>query len=519
MRLASRSWSARLSPRRLPHRDSVVGARPRWFAKAQAQTEFEGPDDNSVARLLPRPAVGGFNRGTFICRASSQRAFRDTYEILGNLGSGATGTVSAARHRERGDPVAVKSVSMANISDCKALAQEVEFLKIADHPNIVRLYEVFHEDDNIYLVMEQCTGGELWKRIVSAHEVGLGFSEAELREAMRQMFVAVAFCHSHSIVHRDLKPQNFIYASSDPNAALKLVDFGVSGVVEAMDPGRRFLTRTVGSDGYIAPEVLLSRPYGPRADVFSLGAVMHAIVVGLPPAWRGGSYNFPGKMRWRMLSPNAQNLLSVILDSDPEKRLDAAEALRHPWFQAEDGRKDVSLLDATLLNRLQRFGQKSKLQRCMMGNLVALATLQGPEVEALQRVFLSVDTEASGDVSVKELDAALRLLAEEGGLPLGLNAEEVLQGVDTSGQGSISYSEWIAATASNALFNSPGLARHAFDSLDADLDGQITAAELCQALPGVFSLDELEEEIGRFDVDGDRVISFEEFCQILVHGS
>jgi len=493
-------------------------ARPplRGVSTQGAALEFEHSGDGAGDKLLPRPGRGGFARGNFIRNhADGSKTLADDYELQDKLGEGGCGSVFTATHKRSGDVVAVKKVLKSGVQDEVALQAEIEFLSVTDHPNIVRLYETFEDEDTLYFVMEKCSGGDLWQNVLRCHESGLGFSEAELIEVARQMLLALAYCHAHNIAHRDVKPDNFLYASRSPDAPLKLVDFGVSGVVSSLNPGKRFLTRTAGTDGYIAPEVITCRPYGTAADIFSLGAVLHAAVVGLPPYWNAErqAYTFPGRMRWRLLSSEAQALFARLTDPDAEARPSAAEALQDPWLSGESasgGAPKASLLSAEYVARMRRFSSLSKLQRCMLTSLVALSPCTGEEAEKLQRIFMKADIDCSGEVSTEELVA----VAREDGVR-DADIQQLVSVLDSSKTGQVSYSEWLAAVASETLVRSRDGARRAFEALDGDGDGKIQASELLEALPGVFGSKELKEELRAFDANSDACIDFDEFVQLL----
>lgn len=88
-----------------------------------------------------------------------------------------------------------------------------------DHPNIIKLFEVYEDDKNLYLVMELCTGGELFERIIKAGH----FSELNAALIMRQIFSAAAYCHSNNVMHRDLKPENLLFCDSTTPSTLKVI--------------------------------------------------------------------------------------------------------------------------------------------------------------------------------------------------------------------------------------------------------------------------------------------------------
>jgi calcium-dependent protein kinase len=113
----------------------------------------------------------------------------------------------------------------------KKLLQEVEILKSFDHPNILKVFEVYEDDHSINIITEHCTGGELFDRIVASK----GFSENQAALYMHQLMSAVLACHDKGIVHRDLKPENILFISESSSSALKVIDFGTSRKLEPND--------------------------------------------------------------------------------------------------------------------------------------------------------------------------------------------------------------------------------------------------------------------------------------------
>ena len=144
-----------------------------------------------------------------------------------------------------------------------------------DHPNIVKLYEVFEDSAYLYLVMELCRGGHLCGLILN----GKPFTETQVATTMRQILRAVAYLHSNCICHRDLKPENCLLTSGSIGSNnLRVVDFGVSC---NFNPGEK-LTKQVGTMNYMAPEVLKEAPreYDNSCDIWSCGAIMYFLFSG-----------------------------------------------------------------------------------------------------------------------------------------------------------------------------------------------------------------------------------------------
>ncbi|KAJ1395072.1 Serine/threonine-protein kinase, active site [Sesbania bispinosa] len=208
--------------------------------------------------------------------------------------------------------------------------REVKILRaLTGHKNLVQFYVAYEDDDNVYIVMELCKGGELLDKILSR---GGKYSEEDARVVLIQILSVVAYCHLQGVVHRDLKPENFLFTSEDENSTLKAIDFGLSDYVK---PEER-LNDIVGSAYYVAPEVL-HRSYGTEADMWSIGVIAYILLCGSRPFWaRTESGIFRAVLKadpsfdeapWPSLSPDAKDFVKRLLNKDFRKRLTAAQAL------------------------------------------------------------------------------------------------------------------------------------------------------------------------------------------------
>ena len=145
---------------------------------------------------------------------------------MGFLETGAYGKVSLVEHKETGITRAMKCIKKKNAkpSKEKELFNEAKILKGLDHPNIVKLFELFQDAKFYYMITEYCEGGERFDRIQETST----FTENQAAEYMRQLLSALVYCHNLKIMHRDLKPENILLESKDLNSQLKVIDFGVS---------------------------------------------------------------------------------------------------------------------------------------------------------------------------------------------------------------------------------------------------------------------------------------------------
>ncbi|XP_067336570.1 MAP/microtubule affinity-regulating kinase 3a isoform X1 [Channa argus] len=240
------------------------------------------------------------------------------YRLLKTIGKGNFAKVKLARHILTGREVAIKIIdkTQLNPNSLQKLFREVRIMKILNHPNIVKLFEVIETERTLYLVMEYASGGEVFDYLVAHGRM----KEKEARAKFRQIVSAVQYCHQKHIVHRDLKAENLLL---DADMNIKIADFGFSNEFTL---GNK-LDTFCGSPPYAAPELFQGKKYdGPEVDVWSLGVILYTLVSGSLP-FDGqnlkelrervlrGKYRIPFYM-----STDCENLLKRFLVLNPGKR-------------------------------------------------------------------------------------------------------------------------------------------------------------------------------------------------------
>jgi len=212
----------------------------------------------------------------------------------------------------------------------KRLLREVEIMRSISHVNVIRLIEVFENDDFVKIVMELATGKELFDLIIARHQ----YSEADAQPIFNQIASALSFLHSKGIVHRDIKPENVIV--SDNTGCVKLLDFGLAKATTSAfgSTAKTF----VGTPCYLAPEVENVRDndngYGVQVDCWSLGAVLYVMLVARFPEFDRSSGRPLVKLtgdHWSRISVEGKELIKGLMTTDPVQRLTAEQALEHPW--------------------------------------------------------------------------------------------------------------------------------------------------------------------------------------------
>ncbi|KAL4235304.1 hypothetical protein ACF0H5_006939 [Mactra antiquata] len=258
------------------------------------------------------------------------------YDLEETIGEGHFAVVKLARHVFTGEKVAVKVIDKTKLDDVSKahLFQEVRCMKLVQHPNVVRLYEVIDTQTKLYLILELGDGGDMYDYIMK-HEKGI--EENKARHYFRQIVEAISYCHRLHVVHRDLKPENVVFFKK--LEMVKLTDFGFSNM---FNPGNKLET-SCGSLAYSAPEILLGDSYDAQAvDIWSLGVILFMLVCGEPPFQEANDsetltmimdckYKFPPHV-----SQSCRDLVSLMLRREPVHRANLEEIEEHEWL-TQDG--------------------------------------------------------------------------------------------------------------------------------------------------------------------------------------
>uniref|UniRef100_A0A8C4SGW9 Serine/threonine-protein kinase BRSK2-like n=1 Tax=Erpetoichthys calabaricus TaxID=27687 RepID=A0A8C4SGW9_ERPCA len=252
------------------------------------------------------------------------------YRLEKTLGKGQTGLVKLGVHCITGQKVAIKIVNREKLSESVLMKveREIAILKLIEHPHVLKLHDVYENNKYLYLVLEHVSGGELFDYLVKKGRL----TPKEARKFFRQIISALDFCHSHSICHRDLKPENLLL---DEKNNIRIADFGMA----SLQVGDSLLETSCGSPHYACPEVIRGEKYdGRRADVWSCGVILFALLVGALPfdhdnlrqlleKVKSGVFHMP-----HFIPPDCQALLRGMIEVNPEKRLTLEEIQKHSWY-------------------------------------------------------------------------------------------------------------------------------------------------------------------------------------------
>jgi len=453
----------------------------------------------------------GFNKESFISQMEGK--MEDKYEIIKELGSGGFSRCLQVKNKTTGNLYACKEIQKSKMSDLEGFKYEISILIKLDHPNIIKLYEIYETPEYFYLIMELCSGGELFDRIISNIESGKPFTEEQAAEIFHQMMSAVNYCHKNNIVHRDLKPENLLLLNKDPKSPIKVIDFGMSKICDPND----IMFERVGSAYYIAPEVLEGM-YDEKCDIWSAGVILYILLCGYPcfngetdeqiyKQVRKKKYSFPSP-EWDAISDDAKNLIKKML-TDATDRISAEDILRDPWVleRAPNAKKG----EAVQLNegQLKNYANSSKMRKAVLTYIASRLTQS--EIDALNKNFQEIDDNNDGKLTLEEIKMAA---SRNKGINLEL-IEEIFKSIDTDGSGSIEYTEFISASLDKSLYLQKEKLREAFNLFDVDHSGKISNAEIAKVLGMDKRSKEISKILEKYDTNKDGEIDFEEFFDMM----
>lgn len=444
-----------------------------------------------------------------------------TYDFQEELGSGAYGKVFRIKKKTTGELYACKKMNKRQINNKERFRLEIDLLKATDHPYIVKLYELYEDNVYIYLVMEECKGGELFDRLAIRSKSKNLYTEKEACSVFKKIMSAINYCHSHGVCHRDIKPENILFSDKSEGSIIKVADFGLSKLFSSED---KIMTSIVGTTFYMSPEVLNGK-YTEKCDIWSAGCILYIMLCGHPPFYSSSDNDLIRKIKGKMysfsypefkkVSNEAKDLLVRML-CDENIRLSAQEVIDHPWmkFNAPNSKEEILHLD---LSNFTEFASMNKLKQ---GIFTFISNrLSTEDSLKLIEIFNSIDKNRDGVLTLKEIKEGIIFLqsnSKEKSKEVELflkGYEQIFDSVDLDRNGQINYSEFLAASIDHKKITKKEMIYDAFRAFDSNHEGRISLKDLTEIVKPIKKedVDYIKGIFTKYDKDKNGFLDYNEF--------
>ena len=432
---------------------------------------------------------------------------RKKYKFISILGSGSFGKVRLFCDINCNQmKYAIKTLVKEGISKkiFDYLISEVNILRSLDHPNIVKYYEAVEDDYYLHIVMEYLEGDDLYW-ILAQKEKGL--EERDICDITKQLLKALVFIHKR-----------------DDYSTLKLIDFGLA----TMTTIKKRQKSSVGSPFYMAPEIIQGN-YSCKTDLWSVGVILHLMLTGVFPFQadkeEGGKDIFYHIVNTPFdstmideapFSSEAKDLVKLLLQKEQNLRPSAEEALAHPWLtKFIRGNRKSTLINHDTIETIKEFTSKSAIQKEFLFYMAKAKNED--EISRLREMFDQLDTNNSGMLTISEIRKAFHKL---GYILPEKEFKKIWKGLDFHDEGTINYTEFLAATINSFHFEKEEEIWSAFkyfEGNEADNDGVISVESLLKAIKGYnISVNEKEIRKSFHELENKgKVLNFEVFKELI----
>jgi len=374
-----------------------------------------GSNDRNSRRPVVAPTINHSDISSTVRLESTPHTdIQKYYHFNRVLGHGHFGTVREVH--QIADPMkklyAVKSIPKDKIvKELKLLKTELEMLRVVDHPNIIKFYETFEDERYVHIVMEECTGGDLFDHLIQNGQ----YTEREAASLLEKIIAAINHLHTLHICHRDIKPENFLFAALDRFSDIKIIDFGL-----ATKFGDDQMHTVVGTPYYVAPEVLRGN-YDQQCDVWSLGVLLYVILAGYPPFYGDSQHEIFRKIthgvydyereEWNDVSKEARGLIDSMLVVNPQSRITLDKVLQHSWFALHQDPSNRPQVPLRILDKLKNYRAPKRLKQEALKVVVKLLSneeIDELRVSSIQQAFEAIDVKCTGFLTADEIQSAMQ---------------------------------------------------------------------------------------------------------------
>ena len=449
----------------------------------------------------------------------------DDYVVIKDIGSGTYSKVQLVQHKINLSIRAMKVIKKkkkkgTNQTNEHDVYKEVNLLIKMDHPNIVKIFEFYNGEKEYYLIMEYCEGGELFDKIVKSN-----LTEIQCAYIMYQILSAVNYCHKMKIIHRDLKPENIlIKKDEDGFYRVKVCDFGTSKAFKIGDTEKQL----VGSAYYIAPEVI-QKKYNLKCDLWSCGVIMFVLLTKKPPF--GGRNDAIimqniqiGKYKEQLLdeySPYAKELVALLLEKNIKKRINAEQALNHPWFdvfKCKDILTDIQDKDTIkrFIENLKNYKRGSIIQETALAFLVHNYPDLDEVVNAC-KLFGQIDKNGKGKITLNDFIEGLNKILKKN---MEEDAKKIFENLDEYSSGYLEYEMFIRAAINKKIFLTEDTLKFTFNFFDKENTKKITSESILKIFEESIKKDEnvkieLENMIKEASPNENLEMDFDNFTEFM----
>ena len=447
------------------------------------------------------------------------------YKVISKIGNGSYGTVYLVNNIQLNTMAVLKRIDRRIYLLDDSVQAEIDIIKLLDHPNIIRMHECIISPKYLYIINDYCPCGELYSNKKKP------LNENQLSFIFFQIFSALIYLHNNNIIHRNIKIENILISDieKDPIAKIKyfyikMIDFAEAKFFDETKLNNEDIKNYL----YVAPEVL-KRKYNEKCDIWSVGVLLHILLVGKAPFEGGNPTDTLNKIRKGKFNTNdekflqsseeVQDLIKQLLEVKVDKRLSSKEAIEHPWFSKFDAHLIYNNLEEEIIikfiNRLITYKTKNKFQQIVIAFIVHNIN-EDNEIRNIQKLFRIFNTNNDGWLTKSELYIGLCKYKDE--KEISKNIDEIFKIIDKGNQGYIQYEEFLSACLQKDKILSEKNLLYAFNFIDKDSIGKLTI----DSIKSSFGLNEDEVSDSVFNdifkelsLENNNEMNFEEFKNMM----